>query len=528
MKTDVTPLSLPAVPGPSQAEALLALGREVAGATSEEALVQVVARALRGLLPGRAFAVRVTDPRTWALTSLYAEGPLRAPAHGPLVLKRTAVERTGLRLDEGAEGRVQVVDCPVPLLFEGSTAGICAPLVASGQLLGLLNAEVGPGVAADLEADARVLIQVANLVAVGMRTAKLIDELKFVRGSLEELLEHANALICATRLDGTVLIFNGALCRLTGLPREQVLGRPLSALVPPEERAAFDAAVAEAVAGRPLSNVETRLRGEGGREVRVAFAFSALPNGEQADGVIAIGQDLTALRALERAVVHSERLASLGQLAASVVHEINNPLTAIHTYADALLSRRLGQPDADAGEQDKLRRILDNTDRVLRFTQDLVTYARPPSDAQVDTVDVHRLLDLSVSFSEHVLHKHGITVERDYRPVPPVRGSRSNLVQVFVNLVTNACHALQPGGRVRLSAEPEGQGVLLRVADNGCGIPTDVLPRIFEPFFTTKPEGVGTGLGLSIVQSIVERHGGTLRVESRAGEGTTFSIRLPA
>jgi signal transduction histidine kinase len=81
---------------------------------------------------------------------------------------------------------------------------------------------------------------------------------------------------------------------------------------------------------------------------------------------------------------------------------------------------------------------------------------------------------------------------------------------------------------VRLSAEPEGQGVLIRVADNGCGIPADVLPRIFEPFFTTKPEGVGTGLGLSIVQSIVERHGGTLRVESRAGEGTTFSIRLPA
>ncbi|MBM4377838.1 MAG: PAS domain S-box protein [Deltaproteobacteria bacterium] len=528
MKTEVTPLSAPAVPLPSQAEALLSLGREVAGATSEEALVQVVARALRGLLPGRAFAVRVTDPRSFALTSLYAEGPLKDPATGPLVIKRSAVQRTGLRLDEQAAGRVEVVDGPVPLLFEGTARGLSAPLVASGQLFGLLNVEVGPEGPADLEADARVLIQVANLVAVGMRTAKLIDELKFVRGSLEELLEHANALICATRLDGTVLIFNGALCRLTGLHREQVLGRPLSALVPDEERAAFEAVMAEAVAGRPLSNVETRLRAAGGREVRVAFSFSALPNGEQADGVIAIGQDLTALRALERAVVHSERLASLGQLAASVVHEINNPLTAIHTYADALLARRVGQPDADAGEQEKLRRILDNTDRVLRFAQDLVTYARPPSDTRTDRVDVHRLLDLSVSFSEHVLHKHGVTVERDYQPVPPVQGSRSNLVQVFVNLLTNACHALQPGGRVRLSVEPEGQGVLIRVADTGCGIPADVLPRIFEPFFTTKAEGMGTGLGLSIAHSIVQRHGGSLRVESSPGEGTTFSIRLLA
>lgn len=510
-----------------QAEALLALGREVAGAGSEEALVSVVARALRGLLPGRFVAVQVLDPRSYAPTSLYADGPLAAATPGPLRLKRSAVERTGMRLDASSGGRVEVVEGPVPLLFQGAVRGVSAPLVASGQLFGLLTAEVGPGAEVDLEADGRVLMQVANLVAVGMRTAKLIDELGFVRTSLEELLEHANALILATRLDGAVLIFNGALCRLTGLSREEVIGRPLTDLVPAEERAGLAAALGRVLEGADLSNVETRLRGTAGREVRVAFSFSALPNGEQADGVIAIGQDLTALRALERAVVHSERLASLGQLAASVVHEINNPLTAIHTYADALYARRVGQPDTDPHELEKLRRILENTDRVLRFTQDLVMYARPPSEKKADGVDVHRLLELSISFSEHTLQKHGVTVERDFRPVPPVHGSRGNLVQVFVNLLTNACHALDAGGRITLSTDTDTDGVVIRVRDTGCGIPADVLPRIFEPFFSTKAEGQGTGLGLSIVQSIVEGHGGRIRVESQPGEGTTFRVHLP-
>ena len=512
-----------------QAEALLALGRDVAGAGSEEALVSVVARALKGLLPGRWVAVQVLDPRSYAPTSLYADGPLAAAVPGPLQLKRSSVERTGMRLDASAEGCVVVTDGPVPLLFQGAARGVSAPLVASGQLFGLLTVEVPGDSDADLEADGRVLGQVANLVAVGMRTAKLIDELSFVRTSLEDLLEHANALILATRVDGAVLIFNGALSRLTGLPRDEVIGRPLTSLVPVEERAGLSAALDKVLAGEALSNVETRLCGAGGREVRVAFSFSALPNGEQADGIIAIGQDLTALRALERAVVHSERLASLGQLAASVVHEINNPLTAIHTYADALHARRVGQPGTDPQELEKLRRILDNTDRVLRFTQDLVMYARPPSEKKADGVDVHRLLDLSVSFCEHTLQKHGVIVERDYRPVPAVHGSRGNLVQVFVNLVTNACHALPPGGRITLSTDRDAEagGVVIRVKDTGCGIPPDILPRIFEPFFSTKEEGKGTGLGLSIVQSIVEGHGGRIRVESQPGEGTTFRVDLP-
>jgi two-component system, NtrC family, sensor kinase len=201
-------------------------------------------------------------------------------------------------------------------------------------------------------------------------------------------------------------------------------------------------------------------------------------------------------------------------------------MTAVATYADALLQRNVLNPRADPADQDKLRKIIDNSNRILRFTRDLVSYARPADD-KPEKVDLHKLLDMAVSFCDHVLHQHKIAVEREYGEIPQVLAVRGNLVQVFVNLITNACHAMQPGGVVKLSTKVEGNDVLMAVADTGTGIKADHLEKIFEPFFTTKPDGKGTGLGLSIVQGIVERHGGVMKVDSVLGQGTRFSIRLP-
>jgi PAS domain S-box-containing protein len=508
---------------------LLDLSRSVAEAGGEEELVAAVARGVKELFPGRAFCIRIVDSRTGGLTSLYAEGRLKEGAHEPLVLKHTAVEKTNLVREALPVGRV-VVTREVPLLFVGCTRGVSAPLAASGQLFGAINMEYPEGLDADVPHDERVLLQLANQVSVAVRNAKLIDELTFVRKYLEELLEKANALILVANRDKQVVVFNQALSALTGYRKEEVLGRDVFSLLPESEHLRLAPILAAALRGEAVNNFETRLRSrKGGEEgeVRVSLATSTTltPQGE-VEGVIVIGQDVTVLKELEKRIIHAEKLASIGQLAASVAHEINNPMTAVSTYAEVLLQRLRMTPGANPADQEKLQKILEASQRILRFTRDLVSYARPAKD-RPERVALNAVVDQALGYCEHVVGQARIRVHRDYAELPPLSAVRANLVQVFVNLVTNACHAMQPGGELHLSTLRDGQEALVRVRDTGSGIDPKHLSRIFDPFFTTKAEGKGTGLGLSIVQGIVEAHGGRMGVESELGVGTTFTIRLP-
>lgn len=229
---------------------------------------------------------------------------------------------------------------------------------------------------------------------------------------------------------------------------------------------------------------------------------------------------------LSAEMVQTGKLASLGELAAGVVHELNNPLTSIVAYSDYL--RKKGEQNGtDPEDVERLRRIGEAADRILRFSRDLGTYARPSSGV-VALIRVNDVLDRARIFCDHVLAKAGadliVEISSD---VPPLRGVASELTQVFVNLLTNACHAVpESGGRVTLHAANDAGFVEITVRDNGHGIDPRVLPRIFDPFFTTKAVGRGTGLGLSISRNIVLRHGGTIEAESSRA-GAMFRVRLP-
>jgi PAS domain S-box-containing protein len=506
---------------------LLDLGRSVAEAGSEEELVAAVARGVKELFPGRTFCIRIIDARTGGLTSLYAEGRLKEGSREPLVLKRTAVEKMHLTAAAIPVGKV-VVSALVPLLFEGSTGGVSAPLVASGQLYGVINLEYPAALREEPDPlqDERVLVQLANQVAVAVKNAKLIDELTFVRKYLEELLEKANALILVANRDKKVVVFNQAISRLTGFSKEEVLGQDVFWLVPEDEHLRLASVLAAAMRGEAVPNFELRLRTRSG-EARAAFATSsALTSQGEVEGVMAIGQDVTVVEQLEQRVIHAEKLASMGQLAASVAHEINNPMTAVVAYSESLLQRAMMLGSAGAADSEKLRKILESGQRILRFTRDLTSYARPAKD-KVERVQLNALLDKSLGYCEHVVTQAKVKVERDYGELPPLPAVPANLEQVFVNLITNACHAMKPGGQVWLRTRREGREAVVWVKDTGSGIAPANLSRIFEPFFTTKTEGHGTGLGLSIVQRIVEKHGGRLSVDSELGQGTTFTVRLP-
>jgi signal transduction histidine kinase len=238
--------------------------------------------------------------------------------------------------------------------------------------------------------------------------------------------------------------------------------------------------------------------------------------------------DARELRALSSHMMQAEKLASLGQLAAGVVHELNNPLTSIVAYTDWLI-RKQG-PAGDPDSLERLRRIGESSSRILRFTRDLVAYARPSSEVPVP-ITIHNVIEQALAFCEHVLAEHGAKVERMFADaLPPVRGMPEQLAQVFVNLFTNACHAMpQIGGRLAVSStlSPEGR-VVIAVEDNGHGIAHEHLASIFTPFFTTKGDGRGTGLGLSIVRNIMDNHGAEIRAERSSDGGARFVLVFPA
>lgn len=233
--------------------------------------------------------------------------------------------------------------------------------------------------------------------------------------------------------------------------------------------------------------------------------------------------------ALSAHLVQTEKLASLGQLAAGIVHELNNPLTSIVAYTDVLLRKQLvvgGEPE----DVERLRRIGESAARMLRFTRDLMAYARPARETHV-AVSLHGVVDQALAFCEHVLDDSHGRVERLFAPEGIfVRGLPEQLTQVFVNLVTNACHALPSSNGVlwvRTRRMKDDGAAEVVVEDNGEGIPPEHIAQVFAPFFTTKAPGRGTGLGLSIVKNILENHDAHIRVEPRPGGGTRFVLQFP-
>jgi PAS domain S-box-containing protein len=511
---------------PGAARALLDLTRGLAQSHAQEDVAAVLDRALSSLFPGRAHCIRLVDPKTLAPVATMASHPVLEGGAPPVSLRREAVRQGGLSELALESGGLRLVDEDVPCC-EGSVRAVAVPLAAGSQLFGVVSLEYPPGAPGAPDADEPLLVQVTNPVGLGLRNLRSVGELTFLKNYLEELLENANALILVTNRQHHVLLFNRAVSRLTGLGGEDALGADLLALMPQGERERTRRVLQRSIDGEAVTGFETRLAIRGGGEALVTFHTAPIVgHGGEVEGVIAIGQDLTALKAMERRAEHFQRLAAVGQLAAGIVHELNNPLVAVVTYSDHLLERRRGR-ELDPGDAEKLRRIRDAGERIQRLARDLITYARPSADSP-EPLDLGILLDQAVRMCDPALREARARVLQEIAPAPMILGGRASLLQVFVNLVTNAAQALQPeGGTVTLSLQSLADEVVVRVADDGKGMPPEVQARVFEPFFSTKEGGRGVGLGLSIVQGIVARHGGTIDVTSEPGRGTTFAVRLP-
>ncbi len=236
-----------------------------------------------------------------------------------------------------------------------------------------------------------------------------------------------------------------------------------------------------------------------------------------------------ALKQAQEALVTSEKLASLGTLSASIAHEINNPLAGILTFA-RLMSRTLETGEVDDAARaaclKNLGLIQRETERCTRIVRSLLDFARA-RPIELREVDATAALEEALSLTQHKLQLQQVVLTKDLDGGAIVRGDFGQLRQVFVNLVLNACDAMPDGGTLTTTAKKvdDGKSVEISVTDTGTGIAPENLSRIFDPFFTTKQ--MGTGLGLSVVYGVVEKHGGSMKAQSRLGEGTTMTIRLP-
>lgn len=230
--------------------------------------------------------------------------------------------------------------------------------------------------------------------------------------------------------------------------------------------------------------------------------------------------------AMQVRVAQSERLASLGMLAAGVAHEVNNPLGGIL----ALTALTLEDLPPDHPDRHNLEVVLRQTERCRDIVKGLLDFSRQ-SDATMEELQVNAVLDQTLALVGQQASFFNVEVVRDWAPdLPPVTADRSQIQQVILNILMNAVQAMGERGTLTLTTRPSagGREVEIRIADTGCGIPPDMIDRIFDPFFTAKQGSQGTGLGLAIAYGIVTRHRGHISVQSEVGHGTTFTIRLPA
>jgi two-component system NtrC family sensor kinase len=247
------------------------------------------------------------------------------------------------------------------------------------------------------------------------------------------------------------------------------------------------------------------------------FKLSMLPKA-------AVGQEEQLDPATRQQIGRSEKLASLGRLAAGVAHEINNPLTGVLTFAHLLREK----PNMDEQDKEDLDLIIRETTRAAEIVRRLLDFSRerPVMIQQLEINEVvHRTLQL---IRNQKLFEGIIITERLGENLPEINGDMNRLQQVFLNLMLNSCEAMPGGGSMTIDTLAENGEVRIEIADTGNGIKAEVMERIFEPFFTTKPVGQGTGLGLAVTYGIIQQHGGSIEVESEEGKGTKFIIGLPA
>jgi PAS domain S-box-containing protein len=505
-------------------EVLLETSRDVSSVLDLSEVPRVVARRAMELTQADEGVVFLVEPGTNRLKPVLALSPFEAEimnleiALGEGVTGQVASRRVGEyvnRVDLDPRSKYIPGTPTVP------EALLAAPLVCADRLIGVMTLYKLQERTFD-DVELATINIFATQAAIAIENARLFQRMEEERARLAIMLEQMEEAVFLCGPDGVVGLINPAAEKL--LAGRPCGGQPMVEAFPDELR--DDLATILSGLSTPEGRHQTREFRIDGR-IHLA-SFTAIRDGAgHLIGMMSLWKDITDLKTIESQLMMSSKMSAVGQLASGVAHEFNNLIAAIYGYAQFMKDNR----DEKLFEKG-IRIILASSERARDLTRSLLTFSRA-SEGRVEALDPNELMDDVLLLVEQQLIKEGIRVERRYGRLPHAIAERGRLQEVFLNLVSNARHAMPDGGILSLSSRSEGSEVVIEVTDTGVGIPSEHLTRIFEPFFTTKgplnaTRVPGTGLGLFTVYNTVQAHGGRTEVTSQPGQGTTVRLIFPA
>jgi two-component system, NtrC family, sensor kinase len=377
--------------------------------------------------------------------------------------------------------------------------------------------------------DVELLFTIAGYLGVALDNAQLYSSLeeraqqiKRLKDFSENIIESMNVGVLAVDFEGRIEFWNAQLEHSMGVQRADAIGRTMEEVLPPDLAVEIAARSEEE---RTTSLYKFPLRNREGRTlvVNVSIAPLAAKSGERLGRLILI-DDITQRMQLEEQLVQTEKLTSLGLLAAGVAHEVNTPLAVISNYIQMLAK----QLPANDPRHKLTEKIVSQTFRASEIVNNLLNFSRT-GGAGFKEVNLNQIIEETLSLVAHPFRAGNIHVVRNLQSdLALVLGSSNRLQQVFLNLFLNARDAMPSGGMLEVRSTANNGTVEIEVSDTGTGIQRDNLSRIFDPFFTTKATGRGTGLGLSVSYGIIKEHAGKIEVRSTPGKGTSFRLEFPA
>ena len=426
----------------------------------------------------------------------------------------------------------------VPLMFDDALLGvlICGSYQPKQfshddqKLLGLVAQQLSLAIR-NTELYRRTKDTSINLaVEVARRTREIEEQKRFT----EKIIDSLPVSLYVVDRDMRIVAWNrNREVGGQGISRDEVLGKSVFHVLARQPRRMLEDEFLDVCRTGEMKRMEQESWIAGQRKV---WAISKIPmrvDNAEVTHVITVGEDITDQKKMNEAVIHAEKLASIGRLAAGVVHELNNPLATIAACAEALTVRvdEISEQETSKDFSEYLQIVRDEAFRCKTITNSLLDFSHQ-RQAEKTSADINQIIDQTLQLIKHHPKLGRMKVIRELDPnLTPVYVNEGQMKQIFIALISNANDAMDANGQLTIRTRWQDSGqerrVCVEYTDTGCGIPTSHLQKIFDPFFTTKPLGRGTGLGLSVCYGIVSEHGGSIEVDSTEGVGSTFRVLLP-
>ena len=517
---------------------LLDFGRTLSATTALEPLLNALTERLRQVLDVQKVAVFIEDEDAaehYRLAkSIGLSEEFKIPNDFRQMIRQKSAEKGIVRADELELPETESLNSNGKMLVR-QELHYFVPCVARGKMV----AVIGLGRASDgsllSSEDLEILQTVAGYVAVAVENSllyqeqeKRAEELALLKEFNESIVESVNVGLLAVDENGLITRCNSTFEEMLGLSRDETIGKVVEDI--------FDRAFAmnlENILGKSRWHL-TEIRhayklytnSADGKSLILNVAVAPLRSVSQNQtGAIIVFENVTSRVKLEESLQQSEKLSSIGLLAAGVAHEVNTPLTGVSSYTQMLLGMI---PETDP-KHALLLKVQKQTERATNIAGNLLNFSRGGSSTDFTEVNINKLLEDTLQLLEPQMRKSQVEIVKNYSEIAPkIFGNAGKLQQVFTNLILNARDAMIGSGRISLlTAFDENGDVVVEVSDTGEGIAPDNLSKIYDPFFTTKGIGSGTGLGLAVSYGIVQEHSGSIEAHSNLGEGTTFHLVFP-